>query len=389
MPDCDGKPFMTGKAEFISDLSIVILQPTVPSYRRGFFGRLAERLGPDFTVYASAQDMGVLSERRARPAWERPLGAMRRLLPGLEWQAGALSIPITRNDVVVVSGAPRCLSNIALLLKAKWKGARTIWWGHYWSSTSRPWRAELRMLLMRLSDAVLFYTDREVDEYLAGKTFAPKPASALNNGIETEEIIRLRRPYDPSSRPRDLLFVGRLTAKANLTLLLEALALPDCAGVRLDIIGDGEGEPRLRERCEALGIAGRVAWHGGIVDESRIAEVANGCKAFVYPGSVGLSLVHGLAYGLPALVHDDRWRHMPEIAAFEAGRNGMAFARDNAGSLAKSIGAIFADDERLVAMSAAAISTTSDTFNTADMAERFCHFVGKVKRGGDVSRVAP
>src|SRR5690606_18605046 len=136
---------------------------------------------------------------------------------------------MSRGDVLVVSGAPRGLSNIALLLRAKMKGVKTIWWGHYWSSTSRPWRAALRMILMRLADATLFYTDQEVEEYLAARPNEQKLVVALNNGIETDEIVSLRKRYDPGARSRDLLFVGRLTAKAELGLLLDALASQACA----------------------------------------------------------------------------------------------------------------------------------------------------------------
>jgi glycosyltransferase involved in cell wall biosynthesis len=340
---------------------------------------LAGLLQREFGVYASVESMGVLSKRASRPSWERPLGPMRRLLPGLFWQQGALSIPVARGDVVVIPGAPRCLSNLAVLVKARLRGARIIWWGHYWTSTSRAWRAGLRTLLMHLSDALLFYTDKEVEEYLGARRYNRKPVLALNNGIDTDEIVRLRAPYVPSSRPHDLLFIGRITPKAELGLLLEALSLPACAGVRLDVIGGGEGETLLRRRCVELGMADRVSWHGGTVDELRIAETANACKAFIYPGGVGLSLIHALAYGLPAVVHNNRWRHMPEFAALRAGENGVTFRQGDAASLACAIASLLADPERLRAMSAAAIATTSHSFNVADMADRFFSAINAVQ----------
>lgn len=356
-------------------MSVTIIQPTVPSYRFGLFNRLACKLGPSFSVHASPGKLGVLTERTSRFAWERPLGPMRRLLPGLEWQPGALSIPIARGDVVVVSGAPRCLSNMALLLKARWKGARTIWWGHYWSSTSRPWRAGLRMVLMRLAGAILFYTDREVGEYLATRRNNHKPISALNNGIETDEIVRLREPYDPTLRPRDLLLIGRLTEKAEVGLLLEALATSGCAGITLDVVGGGEEEQSLRRHAGELGLDGRIEWHGGTTDEPRIAAIANRCRLFVYPGSVGLSLIHAFAYGLPAIVHDGRWRQGPEIAALSAGENGVAFREGNAESLAQTIRTLLDDPPGMKRMSTDAIALVGRTFNTKDMADRFYELI--------------
>jgi glycosyltransferase involved in cell wall biosynthesis len=306
---------------------------------------------------------------------------MRTILPGIFWQTGALSIRIAHGDVVVVNGAPRCLSNIALLLKARLQGASTIWWGHYWSSTSRAWRAALRMPLIRLADAVLFYTDREVEEYRAAGRGVSKVVTALNNGIETEEIERLRESYDPVSRPRDLLFIGRLTHKAELGLLLEALALPACKGVSLDVIGGGNEEAKLHRRCNELGLADRVNWRGGMTNERRIAEIANSCKAFAYPGAVGLSLVHGFAYGLPAIVHNDRWTHMPEIAALRAGENGETFVAGSAASLSETIRTVLDEPQRLIRMSAAATDTTTRSFNAADMVDRFLSVIEEVSSG--------
>lgn len=355
--------------------SVLIIQPAVPAYRLGFFSRLAERFEASFSVYASPGTLGVLTERATRPSWERPLGPMRSLAPGLFWQTGALSIPIARGDIVVVSGAPRCLSNIALLIKARLKGAKTIWWGHYWSSTSRPWRAGLRMVLMQLADAILFYTDREVEEYLATRKNNRKPIAALNNGIETDEIVRLREPYDPATRSRDLLFIGRLTEKAELGILLEALALPACAGVTLDVIGEGEEEQSLHRRATELGLADRVAWHGGTTDELWIAEIANQCRLLVYPGSVGLSLIHAFAYGLPAIVHDNRWKHMPEIAALRVGTNGLTYREGSSISLADTIKTLLGDRLTMKRMSSEVVAMTDKTFNTKDMADRFYEFI--------------
>lgn len=360
----------------------------MPSYRRPLFDRMASKLGSVLVVYASNQrELGVLSTGDGS-SWQRDLGRLQPLPLGLEWQQGACSVPVKRGDVLVICGAPRTLSTIVLLFKGMLLGAHTIWWGHYWSATSRPWRAAIRYALMRLPDAIMFYTEKEVDEYYAGGgNQRKKRAFGLNNGIETDEIVRLRTAYSIENRPRDLLLIGRITPKAEIDILLEALSLPSCEGVTLDVIGSGHDEARLRKRCADLGIADRVAWHGGTVDEKQIAAIANQCKAFVYPGSVGLSLIHGLSYGLPAIVHDDRWTQMPEIAALNSGSNGVTFQQGKAGSLATTIAELLADHTRLTEMSHSAAHTTAVTFNAADMAERFCSAIDQVLAGSPGTKI--
>jgi glycosyltransferase involved in cell wall biosynthesis len=226
---------------------------------------------------------------------------------------------------------------------------------------------------MHTANAIAFYTDQEVSEYHSSKGGSRQQlVFGLNNGIEIEEIAHLRVPYLAARRSLDLLFVGRITPKSELELLLTALALPSCSSVRLDVIGDGEAKARLRQRCFELGISDRVTWHDATTEEARIAEVANKCKAFVYPGAVGLSLIHGLAYGLPAIVHDNRWAHMPEIAALRAGENGVTFRKGRPDDLASTVAALIADPRRLEALSSNAIRTTDGSYNAADMANRFC-----------------
>lgn len=357
---------------------VIVVQPSVPRYRIGFYARIAETLGETFQVYGSNEDLGVLSARDELFDWERPLGPIKELVPGFYWQEGARRIDVAPKDILVISGAPRCLSNLVLLLVSKLKGARVIWWGHYWSSTSRPWRAKLRWLAMRLADGILFYTDREVEECGLTHKDGFKVIRSLNNGIETDEIVQLRAPYVLTSRPRDILFVGRITQKARLELLLRALAIPKCSGLLLDVIGDGVEHAALQRLSLELGISERVSWHDGLADESHIAKIANSCKVFVYPGSVGLSLIHGLSYGLPAVVHDNRWEHMPEFSALRVGANGMTFKQGDVASLADTIQSLLESPKALSEMSSCAVATISKSFNSADMAKRFLSLIESV-----------
>lgn len=357
---------------------ILIIQPSVPTYRIPFFELLSGHLKPArFMVYASRGDLGVLSDRSVIPSWERPLGTMRTLIKGLYWQSGVLSIDVGPNDLVIISGAPRCLSNIAFLLKCKFAGAKVVWWGHYWSSTSKWLNFKFRIQLLRFADAALFYTDAELSEF-RGKSSSSQPAFALNNGMDCRNVAGHRTSYRPDQRPRDLLFIGRLTKKADLALLFNVLAFPECAHLTLDVIGDGEEREALEDLAARLSISQRIHWHGGVSEEGLVAAIANRCKVFVYPGSVGLSLIHAMAYGLPSVVHDDRWKHMPEISALSPGKNGLAFRYQDAASLSLTLSKMLSSEERLCSMSACAIQTTQNSFNTDDMAKRFIQMVAQI-----------
>lgn len=359
----------------------IVIQPVVPSYRLGFFNAAAKRLGARFTVHASDLNMGVLTEGSAVGPWRKSLGPMVRLGPGMEWQCGALSVPIARGDVVVVSGAPRCLSNIALLIKARVLGARTIWWGQLWSATSRWHRFILRLMLMRLAHSVLFYTDAEIVAYKARYGRRDRRLlGALNNGIDVKPIQSRRARYDAEMRGNEILFIGRLTDKAQIALLLDALTHPPLADAILHVVGDGPDRSALQDWTQQHGLGERVIWHGATVNEDEIAWIANRSAVFCYPGGVGLSLVHAMAYGLPSVVHDDRSTHMPEIAAFDEGITGASFAKGDSRSLAQALAQLLADPEARTLMSQEALRRADTMYNTDSMADRLVDFTAEDTR---------
>src|SRR5690606_32831442 len=111
----------------------------------------------------------------------------------------------------------------------------------------------------------------------------------------------------------------------ELPVLLKALAEPILKDVHLNIIGDGPERSTLEGLASELGVQAQIIWHGGITNEGEIARIANKCRLFVYPGAVGLSLLHAMAYGLPSIIHDDRWRQGPEVAAFYSAGSGTTF----------------------------------------------------------------
>ena len=210
-------------------------------------------------------ELGVLTQRKELYAWERLLGPIKMLPLGAEWQLGALSIPVSAGDVLVLSGSPRTVSTYLLLIKAKRRGAKIVLWGHFRSATSRPWRMWLRLKLLCLADMALFYTDREVEAASrVVKCCDRLHLSALNNGLDTKEISVYRRAYDAKDREKRVLFIGRLTEKAQIDVLLRAMARPELAGVYLDVIGSCDLLHELQDMSSRLGLkGGHLAWRHG------------------------------------------------------------------------------------------------------------------------------
>ena len=363
-------------------MKIHIIQPALPFYRIDFFQRISDKKGifSNLTVYYSKIDLGALTNLSEKYNWSHELGSVRSIFFGLFWQQGVSNIIIKKGDIVVISGAPRYISNIYILLKAKFIGAKTIWWGHYRGAASREWRLWLRTIFMRLSDALIFYTDLEVKDFFSSYKFKKSSmVIGLNNGLDFTKIKLFRKPYIANKRENAILFIGRLTKKSELQLLLDALNEASLGTVKLHVIGSGNQGSYFKSFAQSIGVYERVSWHGEITDEARIARIANRCSLFVYPGAVGLSLLHAMSYGLPSILHSEKREHMPEFSAFEDRATGLAYKKGSNISLANKIAQALENTNALKRWSTNSIKKTSKTFNTEDMARRFCELVNYLK----------
>lgn len=135
----------------------------------------------------------------------------------------------------------------------------------------------------------------------AKMAFVPNPVvlrSAKNNGENHGAPALTSSPF--------VLTVGRLVEDKAQDVLLEAFA---CAGDefkewRLAVVGEGLLGNRLRAQAEALGIAGRVDWHGFVRDPYRFYRAAH---VFALPSRAeGMpnALLEAMSCGLAVVVSD-------------------------------------------------------------------------------------
>ena len=356
-------------------MKILFVQPSIPLFRVSFFKSLAHELGKSFIVIHSEGDLGELTPSLQYP-WSKCIGKVIKIGFGFVWQKNLINFTVKRDYIIVVSGNPRYLSTILFILKAKLFGVKILWWGHYRSSTSKNWRVTLRLGLMKLANGIIFYTEDEVKRYLTSKQRKEsRPIVGLNNGIDILPIKRLRKKYDSNSRSYEILFLGRVTEKASFDVLLNALQYAKIKDITLNVIGNNSFDPYLILDKYNFNNGVKINYYGKLTDEKQISNIANRCRVFVYPGSIGLSLIHAMAYGLPSLVHSDPLLHMPEIGAFKEGVTGLTFNRNNPEDLAIKLSLMISNTSQLDFMSKECLNITENDFNTTKMTEKFSKFV--------------
>ena len=365
-------------------IGVDIIQPMVPPYRVALF----EKLDRDPELSVSLQ---------CAPEWPRgqrsiPL-SMTNYFPdritvriagtSLLWQRGLRLICAKGpGDVLVICGDMHYLSNLRLIFLAKSKGIGIVWWGHHRSATSTRLKIAVRLALARrVSDCVLTYTKTGI-EYLAARGFDRSRLFATNNTIDLGPVEKAKAEW-PADRLNQfqrregienkniLLFCSVLNPKTQLDLAIRALQLLSDPSYELVVIGNGPMMDEYKSVAVKCGVSDRIRWLGEIRDERRLAPWFLSAKAFVYPGVIGLSLIHAFAYGLPVITHGNPDHHMPEFEAATPGKNSLTFKENDPYSLARAICTMLSNEARRIEMGRAAYETVHENYTMEKMVANF------------------
>jgi glycosyltransferase involved in cell wall biosynthesis len=91
-----------------------------------------------------------------------------------------------------------------------------------------------------------------------------------------------QRPYRCDEYGDYVFMVSRLTPLKRADLLVQALGVPEAAGIRAVIAGDGEERDRLQALIGRLGLADRVTLAGRLTDAQLLDHLAR-CRAVCFP----------------------------------------------------------------------------------------------------------
>ncbi len=208
---------------------------------------------------------------------------------------------------------------------------------------------------------------RRAAEYLEASTKV-RNVVAVSCGIDADGYNGNLEP-----KPENLIvFLGRLAEEKQIDKVIRALAIMDPAlNAKLEIVGGGELEGKLRALATSLGLADRVTLTG-FVDQDQLRDSLQRGSVFAMPSTAelqsistmeamasGLPVVAANAMALPHLVHD--------------GENGFLFEPGNVEDLAAKLTTVLtmpADEllkfkkESLAIVAAHDIQRTLDTFES-------------------------
>ncbi len=231
----------------------------------------------------------------------------------------------TGAKAVISEFSLRMSSTYELAARRRFLGAPvTLFWSHGYdmgrglNSTRMRFRQWPRFVLARLVDGHVCYS--EEGKAVLGQHMSPDRIFVARNTIDVAPLQALSKrivPPPPPGRP-SLLTIGRITEDKDFPRLVGVFLrfrehFPEAA---LTIVGDGPDAERTRAAAgDELNRS--IIMIGEEYDEERLAGHYRASDLVVFPGAVGLSVNHALAYGVPVLAFERTPQgphHHPEIA---------------------------------------------------------------------------
>jgi glycosyltransferase involved in cell wall biosynthesis len=240
----------------------------------------------------------------------------------------------------------------------------------------------VRLAWWRTFDHLLVYTDAEADS-LHARGFT-QDVTGLNNGLDQRAVERAAGAW-PAARldawqqeqgiagHTPILSVARLAAKNRFDLVVRALPalIGHFPGLLWCVVGGGAEEANLRALAASLGVGDHIRWVGPEYAEERLAPWFLSSHFLVFPGSIGLSLLHAFGYGLPVVTHANAANQGPEFAALAHGINGLTFPEGNLATLTDCMALLLSQPEAAQQMGRNGLEVARTRYNVDVMVERF------------------
>jgi glycosyltransferase involved in cell wall biosynthesis len=327
---------------------VAVVYHVWPHYRQSVMQAMDRSEAIAYDFYGSGEPLeGVLHAPTASVS--RFVRAPFRRWGKLLWQPGGVRAARDgRYQAIILLADPNFASTWVAATLARWRGVPVLFWGHGWLRPESAIKQAVRRTYFALSHRFLVYAERGKQLGMEAG-FAAERITVVYNSLDVaradaviagiEEGADHARPQDLFAQPERPLLIctARLTARCRFDLLLTAAETLSRRGfpVNVLLVGDGPERAALERQAEDLGIA--VHFFGACHDENVVGPMLYHADLTVSPGKIGLTAMHSLMYGTPAVTHGDFDAQMPEVEAIEPGRTGAFFKRDDAADLARTI----------------------------------------------------
>lgn len=248
----------------------------------------------------------------------------------------------------IMLGHTRNISGLAFLFLKRffYRNKKIFLWTHGIYGNENFLERVWKHLLYQWSDGLLIYGDYACS-LMQKIGYDEKKLFPIHNSLNYDKQIVLRNKLQPNgiynrhfgNNYPTLIFIGRLQSGKRLDMLLRAVADLKNSGMNFNVVfvGDGDEHDSLEKLAVSLGISDNVWFYGACYDEETNGILVYNADLCVAPGNIGLTAMHSLIFGCPAISHNDFSHQMPEFEAIKQGRTGAFFEHGSQKSLELTI----------------------------------------------------
>lgn len=270
------------------------------------------------------------------------------LIGSIHIYKGINKLQLDQYDAIIAPTVTRCISLWWLNYKygKKKKTPQVYLWTHGWYGREKGINRFLKRLYYSKADGFFLYGNM-AKKMMESMGYDARSMHVIYNSLDYDTQLQIRHGLQPSNlyqdhfgnKNRNIVFIGRLRATKKFNLLLEAIYLLKQNGefVNVTFIGDGEEKENMEQYVINKGIEKQVWFYGECFDENKNAELIYNADLCVSPGHIGLTAMHVMMFGCPAITSDDFINQTPEFEAIIEGKTGSFFKSDDSSSLSESI----------------------------------------------------
>jgi len=395
------KPYTTK-----TPIRVLVVQQINRAYRVPLLVRLSEQPDIKLTMIhgtnppVQAGDIGISIATDPMPfrTISGPISGIRWNGREILWFDQALKVMKREAfDVVIADHYTRLLSIWPMQSIQNRRNAGFILWGIGFHQHPTPWLNKIRMLMVKRTDAMLLYSEKESKRYQE-MGVPPEKCFITQNTVDIEGIdaglaavrekdVRACRQQINSGEGPLLMHVGRLARNKRLDLLLRVLPklLHKWPKTHLAIIGEGPELETLRKLVRQLSVSGIVHFLGSITDHKLLAPWMLASDLIVAPAQIGLLAPMSLVYGRTLVISNITEHHGPEVQASVPGQTGMNYRYDDVDDLTHVISDLLADPKKRRKFAETGSSRVRKIMGPESMLNGFLaaiHYVHSMRRDG-------
>ena len=272
---------------------------------------------------------------------------------GMTYQAGMIKQLMGDYSHYIILGDTRSLSTwlFAVLARMFCRKKKVYFWTHGWYGKETRFEKILKKVFFRLPNGGIFTYGDYAKELMKQNGFNGDKIYPIHNSLAYDRQLEIRESLAYSdvyvnhfgNSNRNLIFVGRLTSVKKLDQILSAMIKSAEKGIHynLTLIGSGEKEEHLKTLTKELGLFNSVWFYGPCYSEDELSTLIYNADLCIAPGNIGLTAMHSLVFGTPAITHNDYKWQMPEFEAIKENVTGTFFERDDIIDLSNKIDSWF------------------------------------------------